>query len=81
MAYVVALSPSFDQLLCYHVPETKQDATRCALGQHRSSDECGAIKRKASFTWDPSGSGAITHLYARSREAMVLAGVGGCSKR
>ena len=72
IAYVVVLSPSFDQLLRYHVPETKQDATRCALSQHRSSDECGAIERKASFTWVPSDLGAKTHLYARSREGMAL---------
>ena len=44
MAYVVVLPPSFNQLLCYYIPETKQEATRCTLGQHRSSDERGTAE-------------------------------------
>jgi len=44
MAYVVVLSPPFDQLLCYHISETEQEATRCALCQHWPSDECGTVK-------------------------------------
>ena len=44
MAYVVVLSPPLNQLLGYYIPETEQDATRCALRQHRSSDKRSTVE-------------------------------------
>ena len=42
MAYVVVLPLPFDKLLCYNIPETKQEATGRALREHRPPDERGA---------------------------------------
>jgi hypothetical protein len=48
-AYVVVLSPPFDQLLRYHISETEQEATRCALRQHWPSDEYGTVKTRHAY--------------------------------
>lgn len=71
MAYVVVLPPPFYQLLRYHISETKQEAARCTLCQHRSPDECSTIKTGRAISPRLLASGATTHLYARRREAMV----------
>jgi len=71
MAYVVVLSPPFDQLLRYHISETEQEATRCALCQHWPSDECGTVKTKRVMLSSFPASSVATHLYARSREAII----------
>ena len=72
MAYVVVLPPSFNQLLCYYIPETKQETTRCTLGQHRSSDECSTAEIGRVISPRPSALGVTAYLYARRREAMVV---------
>ena len=72
MAYVVVLPPSFNQLLRYYIPETKQEATRCALCQHRSSDKCSTVEIGRVIWYRSSALGVTAHLYARRREAMVV---------
>ena len=71
MAYVVVLSPPFDQLLRYHISEAEQEATRCALCQHWPSDECGTVKTRRVVLPSFPASSVATHLYARSREAII----------
>lgn len=72
VAYVVVLPPSFNQLLRYYIPETKQKATRCALRQHRSSYECSTAGIGRVISPRPSASGVTAYLYARRRDAMVV---------
>ena len=72
VTYVVVLPPPFNQLLRYHISETKQETGRCGLRKHWLSDECGTIKTRR-FVWPRfSTSNVTTHLYARRREAMVV---------
>ena len=73
MAYVVVPPPPLNQLLRYHVSETKQEPPRCALRQHRPPDEHSTVRigHVISLTSSTSALGATTHLYARRREVML----------
>lgn len=72
MTYVVVPSPAFHQLLCYHISEAEQEATRCALRQHWPSDECRTVKMSCVILPRLSRLSETTHLYARSMEAMMV---------
>ena len=72
MAYVVILPPSFNQLLRYYIPETKQEAARCTLRQHRSSDKRSTAKIERVISPRSSAIGVSAYLYARRSEAMVV---------
>jgi len=76
MTYVVVFPPSFNQLLCYYIPETKQEATRCALRQHRSPDEYSTVKMRRVISPRSPALGVAAHLYARRREAITVEEVG-----